>query len=319
MPTEAKVEAPTETSPREILSHRESLIVAKSGKLRDPYVLLHDGKYYMYGSGWTYCVSDSLTGQFGELKTCVETPADYVGNQWAPEVHEYNGRFYMFTTYRSNKNEHRGCAVFAADTPEGPFKLHSDGHVTPSDWDAIDGTFYVDKEGQPWMVFVHEWTSTDDGIGRMACAKFSADLSHFVSEPVELFRADAPQWAAAGVTDGCYLYMTQAGELLMIWSNWDRHGYCVGIARSTSGNLLGPWTQDDEPLYSQKYTRQHDGGHGMLFRDEKGRLWMSIHSPNTPSANREETPVFIPIAENSNTLYWDLCPRDGSIIHHPYA
>ncbi len=310
IPTQAPTDAPTETAPREELSYRDSLIVAKSGKLRDPCVLLHDGKYYMYGTGWTYCVSDSLTGQFSEPKSCVEIPADCAADQWAPEVHEYKGKFYMFTTYRSSKNGHRGCAIFVADQPEGPFKLHSDGHVTPADWDAIDGTFYVDKDGQPWMVFVHEWTSTDDGVGRMACAKLSDDLTHFVSEPVELFRADDPKWSRAHITDGCYMYMTRSGELLMIWSNWDRAGYCVGIARSESGDILGPWTQDSDLLYSKKYTRQYDGGHGMIFTDTEGRLWMSLHSPNDASTGRVETPVFIPLVEKDGTLCWDLYKRD---------
>ncbi len=309
--TDKQTSKPTEV-PREEVSYLESLIVAKSQRLRDPCVLLHDGKYYMYGTTWKYCVSDSLTGQFSDLKSCVKTPDDYAGDPWAPEVHKYNGKFYMFTTYRSTKNDRRGCAIFVSDTPEGPFTLHSDGHITPSDWDAIDGTFYVDEEGQPWMVFVHEWTSTSDGIGTMACAKLSDDLTHFISEPVELFGARDAEWVSSSsvVTDGCYMYMTEKGELLMIWSNWDPYGYAVGIARSTSGNILGPWTQDEFTLYSKEYTDQYDGGHGMLFKDEEGQLWMSIHSPNDSAVGRLETPVFVPIIEEYGTIYWDLYKRN---------
>ena len=35
------------------------------------------------------------------------------------------------------------------------------------EWDTIDGTFYVDEDGQPWKVFAHEWTSMPDKIGGM--------------------------------------------------------------------------------------------------------------------------------------------------------
>ncbi len=320
-PTEAPTAKPTEKPtepPREEVSYSDSLLLAKSSRLRDPCVVLHEGKYYMYGTNWKYCVSDSLTGEFSALNDCVEVPDDCAGDKWAPEVHKYNGKFYMFTTYRSSKNGHRGCAIFVADKPEGPFKLHSDGHVTPSDWDAIDGTLYIDEDGQPWMVFVHEWTSTNDGVGTMACAKLSDDLTHFISEPVELFRADAPKWAApnAVVTDGCYMYMTELGELLMIWSNWDAYGYCVGLARSSSGSILGPWTQDPNPLFTAAYFEEYDGvsgydgGHGMIFEDEKGQLWMSIHSPNDLNAGRVETPVFVPLVEDYGTLLWDIYKRD---------
>ena len=302
----------TENHP--VLSKRNSIVTLKTAPVsaRDPFVLHHDGVYYVYISGWTVMRSleDDLTSGFTQPEDCVAVPADFVENKWAPEVHEYRGRFYMITTYKSSKTGHRGCAVFAADHPAKTFNLISDGPVTPADWDAIDGTLYIDEEGQPWMVFVHEWTSTDDGIGRMACAKLSDDLTHFISEPVELFRADDPSWTDHCVTDGCFLYRTKGGKLLMIWSNWDKSGYAVGIAESESGLVTGPWIQKDELLYSKDYTGEYDGGHGMIFTDGKGQLWMAIHSPNGGiKAGRVETPVLIPLKEENDTLVWDTLDR----------
>lgn len=277
--------------------------------LRDPFILHYGGKYYVYATKWLVAESecDDITSRFSTPVRCVETPEDFEDNDWAPEVHEYNGRLYMITTYRSSETWHRGCAIFASESPTGPFKLISDGHVTPKAWDAIDGTLYIDGDGQPWMVFVHEWTSTDDGIGRMACAKLSNDLTHLVSEPIELFRADDPSWTNHQVTDGCYLYRTKSGKLLMIWSNWDSSGYAVGLAESESGSVTGPWIQCDRLLYSKSFTGKYDGGHGMLFTDNKGRLWMLIHSPNGGiEAGRVETPVLVPLKEENNTLVWDV-------------
>ena len=303
------------TEPQKELSKKDSLVVLKTGdsnSVRDPFVLHYDGAYYIYGSGWIVMrsVNDDLAGSFTPPVSCVSTPVDFVENKWAPEVHEFNGKFYMFTTYKSSKTGHRGCAIFMADHPAKTFSLISDGHVTPADWDAIDGTLYIDEEGQPWMVFVHEWTSTDDGIGRMACAKLSDDLTHFISEPVELFRANDPSWTDHCVTDGCFLYRTKGGKLLMIWSNWDRAGYAVGIAESTSGLVTGPWIQKDELLYSKNYTGEYDGGHGMIFTDTEGRLWMSMHSPNGGINNgRVETPVLVPLKEENDTLVWDTHDR----------
>lgn len=208
------------------------LIESGIEQLRDPCILYEDGVYYAYGTGWVCYknTSGSLNGKWEGPYNVVETPAECDGNQWAPEVHKYNGAFYMFTTYHSSVTNHRGCTILKSDSPMGPFVEITDGHITPKDWDSIDGTFYVDKNGDPWMVFVHEWTSTDDGVGRMACAKMSADLTEFVTEPVEMFRADDPSWATNGVTDGCWMYTTEAGSLLMIWSNWDKYpGYCQTV------------------------------------------------------------------------------------------
>ncbi len=288
-----------------MINYEKAMVVSPAEKpLRDPFVLLHDGTYYVYGTGWvvTKLEGNELGGKLLEYKKCVEVPEDFADCAWAPEVHEYKGRFYMFTTYKSKTTEYRGCAIFVSDSPEGIFKLHSNGHVTPHDSDSIDATLYIDEVGQPWIVYVREWTATPDKIGRMACAKLSDDLTHMISEPVELFRADAPSWSGGAITDGCFMYRASTGALLMIWSNWDKVGYCVGVARSDSGKVTGPWVQEDELLYSKSYTGVYDGGHGMIFKDKEGKLWMSMHSPNNASAGRVETPIFLAIKEENGRL-----------------
>ncbi len=331
--TEEATQKETEKKQNALRPYQNTIITAPltgGRNLRDPFVLLHEGKYYVYGTGWTVSVhsSDKLTSTLTNTRECVTRPSDYTDCNWAPEVYYLNGKFYMFTTYKSSKNAHRGCAIFISDKPDGPFKLHSNGylnidgteasnvtnrsigHVTPHNWDAIDGTLYIDKEGQPWMVFVHEWTSTDDGVGRMACAKLSDDLTHFISEPIELFRADDAPWARGNITDGCFMYETEDGQLLMIWSNHDGAGYSVGVAKSESGLVTGPWIHDSRMLYSKKYTNMYDGGHGMIFTDTNGYMWMAIHSPNAKVGTRVETPTYIPIKEQDGMLVWDRAERD---------
>lgn len=287
---------------------KNSMIVSTIEQLRDPCVLVVDGVYYAYGTGWVCYknTSGSLAGEWVPLGRVAEVPAAADKDHWAPEVHAYRGAYYMFTTYHSSETGHRGCTIMKSDSPEGPFCEITGGQITPHDWDAIDGTFYVDPDGQPWMIFVHEWTSTDDGVGRMAAAKLSDDLTHFVSEPVELFRADAPAWSRNKVTDGCWMYRCEDGQLLMLWSNWDSAGYCVGIARSVDGRVDGAWVQDEKLLYSKSMTGEYDGGHGMLFYDVDGQMYLSLHSPNNPAAGRKETPVFIPVKEQGGTLMWDV-------------
>ncbi len=41
------------------------------------------------------------------------------------------------------------------------------------------------------------------------------------------------------VTDGCYLYRTGKGKLLMIWSSFGKDGYAIGIAESATGSVKG--------------------------------------------------------------------------------
>ncbi|MBR7033938.1 MAG: S-layer homology domain-containing protein [Clostridia bacterium] len=277
-------------------------------QLRDPFVLEEDGVYYVYGTGWRMYknTSGDLAGPWEGPYDVVEVPADCKGDKWAPEVHKYNGKYYMFTTYRSRTTDNRGCAIFRANSPEGPFKLWSDGHVTPADWYSIDGTLYIDPNGDPWMVFVHEHVSTDNKVGRMDAAHLDPELKGFVSEPVELFTAHDPVWTNGTITDGPFMYTCEDGSLLMIWSNYDVFGYCVAIAKSESGDVTGPWAQIEDRLYSYGMFGTWEGGHGMIFRALDGNMYLSYHSPNDKTADRGSVPCFMRIREENGLLVPDF-------------
>jgi hypothetical protein len=73
-----------------------------------------------------------------------------------------------------------------------------------------------------------------------------------------------------------------------LWSSFSQGGYSVGVARSASGELLGPWKQDPQPLYDG------DGGHCMTFHDFDGNFWLTFHQPN---GHPNERPTFLQLAE----------------------
>lgn len=277
--------------------------------VRDPFVLVYDGKYYMYGtglagSGYGCVVSEDLENWSQRIQVFrPETDFDGDGNFWAPECHYYNGKFYLFATYHSKTSGKRGVGIFRADLPTGPFELISDGHATPHYRDCIDGTLYVDESGQPWMVYVEEWTSNEDGVGTMAAVKLSDDLSHFVGEPKTIFRADGHIWTDSSVTDGPFLYKSSNGTLLMLWSNSAKSGgYAVGLALSADGKPDGKWVHQAAAIYKKDSMNERDGGHGMLFTDLDGQLTMAIHSPNGSGDGVFETAKFIPMTDTGYSL-----------------
>ncbi len=291
---------------------------------RDPYVLVENGVYYMYTTDWKCYVNRSgkLDGKWNnEFRTgstysgtVVKFPDDCLGCRYAPEVHKYNGMYYMFTSYQSKTTGKRGCTILKANHPLGPFVEITDGHITPADWFCIDGTFYVDEEGQPWMVFTYEEymdkreNSTDVwnkwGTGKICAAKLSEDLTHFISDPVVLFKANDAPWVRSGpqmIADAPWLYTTENGSLLMLWSSLaPSTGYTVGIARSTTGLITGPWIHEENTLAIYKLTGK-TGGHAMIFEGIDGQMYLCIHSPNSDI----EIPVFIKIREKNDTLVWD--------------
>ena len=256
---------------------------------RDPYILLYGDHYYLYrtaGKKGMECLVSKDLLCWSEPVPVFTAPDDFHGVDdffWAPECHYYKGNFYIFTSVYSKVYEHRVIAAYRATNPLGPFEDITNGRLSPDGWDAIDGTLYVDDKGQPWLIFVHEWTSTPDKVGTMATAKLSEDFTRLISEPVELFRATDPVWSDSDVTDGPYPFVDDNGKIAMIWSNFSPKGYCVGIAESLGKDHLGPWVQKDVPLYQKELCEEYvlDGGHAMLFYSKEGKLMMSMHSPNS--------------------------------------
>ena len=112
-------------------------------------------------------------------------------NFWAPEVHAYHGRYFLFASFKA-KGICRGTQILVADSPRGPFHPVSAGPVTPPDWECLDGTLFVAADGNPWMVFCHEWVQVGDG--EICALPLSEDLASAVGEPIVLFRASQAPW-----------------------------------------------------------------------------------------------------------------------------
>ncbi len=273
--------------------------------VRDPCVIYDGEKYYMYGTGLASglgygCVTSDDLKTWSEPFNAYSFPEEIgaQGDCWAPECHYYNGNYYIFATYRGS-NGLRGCAIFKSESPAGPFEMITDGHITSSEWNAIDASLYVDENGDPWIIYVREWVTAPNEIGTFEVARLSEDLTKIISEPVEIFKANSSNWATKGVTDGCWAYkMKSTGSLIMLWSNWDLGGYCVGMARSKSGSILGPWEQISTRLYSSTYSSGYDGGHASIFTDKNGQMMISFHGPNTATDTVREHAFFLPIEED---------------------
>lgn len=265
--------------------------------IRDPFILPHDGRYYLfsrYGSERKFgCyLSDDLT-HWSEPTVCFDPPTGFWGttDYWAPEVHAYNDRFYLFATFKA-EGHMRAVQVLAADKPEGPYSVWS-CPLTPNDWMALDGTLYVEN-GVPYMIFCHEWVQVKDG--EMCAVPLSADLKHTVGPIRRLFSASEAPWSSdklhgGYITDGPFMHRCADGKLIMIWSSFDENGYVEAVAVSDNGRLDGHWSHCAEPWF------RCDGGHGMLFSAHDGRQYFTMHFPNSPGgAERavlytvEETP-----------------------------
>lgn len=294
----------------------EDVMKKEEINIRDPFVMLANGVYYMYGTRGAHCwgeddgldcyYSEDLENWTGPVEVFHKPEGFWADrNYWAPECHQYQGAYYIFASFKNNEKR-RGTQILKSDSPLGPFHVHSQEPVTPADWECLDGTFYVSPDGTPYVVFCHEWVQI--GTGTVCARQLSADLTHPVTEPKVLFEASEAPWIRSVspseknriegvenyyVTDGPFMHRCKDGTLLLLWSSFGSEGYTEAIARSENGDITGPWKQEEKLLFEK------DGGHGMLFWSKEGKLYLVLHTPNK---HLEEHPVFYEIKEENGTL-----------------
>ncbi len=307
------VTADDTAAPRALADPQQPHLVRKGLRLpeipiHDPWILAHaeTKTYYLYTAARPQIVGTNRSGTVTYKSKDLQnwegpyivfmvpdgTWANPTQGAWAPEVHRYNDRFYLFVTLHNSDRvidrppdawritHMRGTIIAVADSPEGPFvMLKTNAPVPPADFMTLDGTLYI-EDGEPWMVYAHEWVQIIDGT--MEAIPLKPDLSDAAAQPIHLFKASDAPWINAQrkptkrenhyVTDGPALFRTKTGQLLMLWSSYDKDGYVQTVARSQSGKLAGPWEQL-QPLV------RGDSGHGMLFRTFEGQLMMVLHHP----------------------------------------
>jgi hypothetical protein len=305
--------------------------------LHDPYILpdASSGTYFLYTANNTamsgnpakgimaYQSKDLVHWSKPALVYTVPTSSDAwnaYDSPWAPEVHLYHGKYYLFTTLDNQADTtaesmsgpdstrwvptyRRSSILAVADAPAGPFTdMNVKAPVTDPALDTLDGTLYVDPSGKPYLVFANEWLQKLDGT--MDALPLTDDLSSAAGKPLFLWKAsDAPWYKDPGyggiytsltddkqlsakqlsgyVTDGPELYTTPNGSIVSLWTTYRDDTYIETQAISRTGNMGGPWEQLPPLVFGDK-------GHGMVFTDFAGGMHMVMHNHMSSGTPRGE-------------------------------
>lgn len=124
--------------------------IARAGDFADPFVLRHDGRYYLYCTNpdvrcWSS--RDLVTWRLEGPTIAEDTFPGLV--PFAPEVVYRDGAFFMYTSPSGH-----GHIVLRSESPTGPFVP-----VTGNVGHAIDGNVFVDDDGRSYFY----WAG-DEGI-----------------------------------------------------------------------------------------------------------------------------------------------------------
>ncbi len=222
----------------------------------DPFVLKHAGVYWCYATGTSpdgrrfpvFQSRDLVTWQFvaGALAPLPGDASCY----WAPEVTEYNGRFYLY--YSVGDEAHMQLRVAVATAPAGPFE--DSGHVLTSEQFAIDGHVYVAADGVRYLFYAtdfleHSHVGTGTVVARLA------DWFHLAEPPRPVTRAQFdwqvydPQRAEKGgvrwhTIEGPFV-LRHKGRFYQMFSggNWQNVSYGVSYAVAERLDTADEWRQ----------------------------------------------------------------------------
>lgn len=242
--------------------------------LGDPYILLHEGKYYAYGTnasdGIEVYTSDDLQTWKRSPALALHKDSTWAGRWfWAPEVYyiREKNKFFMYFT----ADEHIGVAT--ADSPMGPFRQETKGAMLTTE-KAIDNSLYIDENGKAYLYFVR---FTDGSVIWMA--ELESDLKTIkpgtmtrcfnVSQPWETIQGRINEGPFVIKHEGAY-YMTYSAN------HFESQYYGVGYA--TAASPAGPWTKYSGNPVLQKPGNLVGVGHHSLFRDKAGQLKMVFHA-----------------------------------------
>lgn len=238
----------------------------------DPFILLHKGTYYAYGTAnpngiEVYTSDDLLTWKQPKEKLALKK-GDVWGEKWfwAPEVHYYKGKFYMFYS----AEEH--ICVATADHPLGPFTQEVKEPMIANE-KCIDNSLFVEN-GKPYMIY----DRFNDGLN-IWIAELEPNLLKIIPGTEKPCIHVSQKWEEVWprVNEGAFIikhkkkfYMTYSGN------SYESPFYGIGFA--VADQLIGPWTKYEKNPIFQKPSGLVGVGHSAMFKDKKGDWRIVFHA-----------------------------------------
>ncbi len=227
----------------------------------DPFVLRHNGKYYLYPSTSDPCdgikvfESDDLI-HWKDRGFAVRESEKTVHGAYAPEVVYYDGYFYLCQSRAG-----QGHYIYRSESPTEGFELVStsnnaaEGELNYGNLGmGIDGAFFVSDEGKLYLMH----TSTPAGLRFNEITDVENISSETIGETGELGQASLGGWIEGpGVfRRGTFSYLTYTGNHVI------SHGYRIGYSYAENMTSLEDFVQPTDNITIMDTSPQHRGlGH----------------------------------------------------------
>lgn len=259
--------------------------VSKNIFVADPTIFYNKGMYYLYGTttgniangeGFLVYTSSDLkkwSGPSGAQNGLALKKGDSFGDKgfWAPQILEYNKKFYMI--YTANEN----IAIASSDSPLGPFKSESKKPIIETG-NQIDPFIFIDEDGKKYLYHVRLTNGN-----RIFVAEINDDLQSIKPETLTECISGTLPWentenTAWPVTEGPTV-LKHDGLYYLIYSANDFRNPDYAVGYATSKSPLGLWEKSkNSPIISRKNVNQNGIGHGDIFWDKSNKMYYVLHT-----------------------------------------
>lgn len=269
-------------------------------QIGDPFVLkASDGKYYCYptsdpNNGYKVWVSEDMVNWEKQIeKVYTKEPNTWCkGDFWAPEVYEWEGKFYMYYTAKWKETNTLRIGVAISDSPLGPFKDTNNAPMFDFGYATIDANIFIDEDGQGYLYYSRDCSENKIGDlneSHIYGIQLSEDRLSVVGEPVLLAQPDQGWELNSGSfrwNEGPYVFKREGIYYLMYSGHYyaDRR-YSLGYA--TSVDPLGTYVKYEKNpiLYTQTDWPKISGpGHHNITTSPEGNFWyVAYHTHTVPA------------------------------------
>lgn len=265
--------------------------VASDG--HDPWVIKHGEVYY-------YCYSHRDAVWVNSAKR-IEEAVQFAGKEvwrpepgkvwskelWAPELHFFDGRWYIYVAADDGDNKRHRMYVLASETgdPLGKYAFRGKLADSTDKW-AIDGTV-LEYENKRYFI----WSGWEGDVN--VCQNlYIAPMSDPATISGERVLISTPEydWEKIGeplINEGPEV-LKHGGEVFVIYSasgSWT-DDYCLGQLKLTGNDPLNPssWTKKNTPVFSGTGA-VFSPGHASFTVSPDGREdWIVYHTAKKKGA-----------------------------------
>lgn len=248
--------------------------------LGDPFIMLHDGVYYAYGTnaerGIEVYTSDDLALWSKAQSLALDADDSWADRWfWAPEVYYVASKDKFFMYYSADEH----ICVATADSPLGPFGQEVQRPMIEGE-KCIDNSLFIDDDGTPYLYF----DRFNDGLN-VWVARLEDDLVTIREETMTKCINVSQPWEEVWprVNEGPFV-IRHGGRYYMTYSANSYESPFYGVGCATADSPTGPWTKYDGNPILQKPGGLVGVGHSAMFRDKAGELRIVFHAHSSAAS-----------------------------------